>query len=211
MEASSNAAVIEADDSQLASICSNGRVAALRKILASAPEAAQRPGLAIIAARFGEQGVLEMLLDSGADVDECSRDGQRALDEAIKNSDPDLVKFLLSRGAAVMDGMLASAKQSEVVRRDDATWSRCAVQCTTMLSAARRMRARRRLRAAGCTIATLLAWHARAAERVYAPGGVGFEDAALDFALRSRRCLLGASGESCTEEDSVPAAVEVSM
>ena len=206
----------EVDDAYLASICSNGRVAALRKIIASNPEAARRPGLAVIAAEFGEQGVLEMLVDSGADVDESKENDvdecMCALDHAVRRSDPDLVKFLCSRSCRVTDNVLARAREAEVARRDDATWSRCAAQCTALLTTARSLRARRRLRAAGRTVAVLLAWHARAAERVYAPGGVGFEDAALDFALRSRRLLGASGGEGCSEEVSALAgAVEVSM
>lgn len=115
-----------------------------------------------------------------------------ALDFACLRGDVGLVELLLARGARPRPTNAKLVQWTQAVRQDNPTWQRCAGACLAALEATRRRRARRRLRVAVASVALLQSWHARAAERAYAPGGVGFRDVEADFA---RRCACGDGGD----------------
>ena len=191
------------DDLEL--IVINGRVAHLKKRLHADASLAARRGLVALAALTGEYGTVEMLLAHGASADDDASDDQigdetalafghrsrhlehmHALDFACLRADIGLVRLLLEHGARIGAEHLQLAGSVAADHPGDPTWARCSEQCVAVLADAKRRRARRRLRAAIASVAALRAWHARAAERAYAPDGAGYLQAEQDFARRLR-------------------------
>ena len=198
--------------SELETIVANGRAAALRKILKDDPGMALHPGLLPMAAYHREAGVIEMLLDCGADVDDQaagvhpSGTVQSALDVACCNVDVELVKMLLSRGAATTCAHVQYAEAAAAVRPDNPTWERCASQCAIALNTERCRRARRHWRVAITVVSELLVWHRRAAARVYEPGNAGYEAAAASWragtAAADATAVAAVAGSHTNQHDS---------
>ena len=197
-------------DSELYSLIQNGRSAVLKRELLSAPEKALVPGVLLVAAYFKENGVCELLFDHGAILDEA------ALLCAAETLDVELVKLMLTRGGGA--SLLAPDEKGikaldrlrhahELLRQSSQVnvgFLRCANQCIELveeaLSHARRARARRRWRAVVSAISMLRAWHLRAAERCFVPGGAGYEEARSDFSERRGQQLEGGQG---TQDDAL--------
>lgn len=200
--APSSVSWMEADELR-AAIC-HGRVAAVKKFLRDrSPEhIAGLRGLLPLAARAGQDALCEMLLDFGVPVDEREEEtGMTALMWAAANVESNLVKLLLRAGANPIlktriggalpqrePGTAADLSQLKLdSRSSDPAWSRCAHECIAILQEAsrvRRHRARQRFQRVIRLIVCLLAWRARAADRTYAPGGVGYMHARDDFDAR---------------------------
>ena len=212
-EPTQESASAEASPEDIEKIVINGRVAALKKVLAANREVALQPGLVPLAANYGEQGCLEILLDHGADIHEvlwpeiglgrwpCVT----AIEHACLRADVGLVKLCLSRGAATPPNLADLLSEAETSHAGDETWARCSADCLEAIAAARRHRARRRLRAAIALVAELLAWQTRAAERAYRPGGAGFREAAAEF----EAAAMPAAARAEAGPGGTPAAVEV--
>ena len=161
----------------------HGRIARLRKLLKENPNAAREfHGLAVIAADYSQVGVLELLIEYGADLDERFPGGERqtAMEYACINGDMSTVKVLLDHGAKITQRQteLASAK----INSSNPAWARCSKYIVDLLEVTRRRRARLRLRSSILAIARLYAWHARTIERLYVPGGAGYNAAEASFA-----------------------------
>ena len=181
----------------------NGRIGEIRKALTAEPSrlgalylhetqyptpaAATPMPLLCVAAAETHGGALETLLELGAALDQPATDGRVPLMLAASVADVGLVKLLLGRGAnpLLLDelGRSASDYAREMGRQrpNDPTWERCVRQCVEMIDAGaeawRCARARRRWRVAAWVVVVLREWQARAAERAYAPGGLGFAEA----------------------------------
>ena len=209
------------DADQLHAAICHGRVAAVRKLLDTAPErVVGARGLLPLAARSGQDAIAEMLLESGVPVDEREDEtGMTALMWAAANVESHLVRLLLRYGANPVlktrsggahprrdPGTAADLSQLKLESKGgDPTWTRCANECIGLLTqacAARRQRTRHRFQRSIRLVVILLAWRARAADRTYAPGGVGYNLARDDFDARcATQCHIHASSsqqnESC--------------
>ena len=112
----------------------------------------------IIAAQRANEALTRELCDNGADPRRLDDDGQSAIDHARVN-----------RAAA-----------------SDPVWTGCFARCAETLERARRRRLRRQWQRKARIAAMLTAWQARAAERAYAPGGLGFAVANEEFCVAAQ-------------------------
>lgn len=207
----------------------NGRIGEIRKALTAEPSrlgalylhvtqyptptAATPMPLLCVAAAETHGGALETLLELGAALDQPATDGRVPLMLAASVADVGLVKLLLGRGAnpLLLDelGRSASDYAREMGRQrpNDPTWERCVRQCIEMIDAAaeawRCARARRRWRLAAWIVVVLREWQARAAERAYAPGGLGFAEANERFRELAGPSV-GAAAAAQAEAQAVP-------
>ena len=185
--------------SKLVASASNGRIGELRKLLAAHPArldalyACDQTDMTLMSVACGESqhGIVETLVALGASLDRAALDGRTPLMCAASHADVELVRLLLGYGANPLRtddaGRDAAAHASLMgsCRPNDPTWARCVNQCVEMISSARSQRlalhARRRWRRAIWTVLLLRDWQQRAAERAYAPGGLGYAAAWDDF------------------------------
>ena len=195
------------------------RTAALYPLVTTLPAEAPVTSMPLLgaAAAEGQEGAMEVLLEAGADLDQPALDGRVPLMLAAAQADVGLVKQLLGRGANPLPidslGRDAAEHAREMgrARPNDSTWARCVGECIHMIDEAaetwRRARARRRWRIAAWVVTLLRDWQARAAERAYAPGGVGFDAVSDEF-----HDLAGAQkevGEAAEEAEAGQATLEV--
>ena len=193
------------DEEALHAAIARGRTSVVSQWLAARPEGdllTQHKGLVAHAARSGQDAICEMLVSHGADIDDRDLDGMTALMWAAANVEVQLVRMLLAHGAnpnlRTRSGGAPGTEREPGVAADlarlkmeskggEPTWTRCAQDCIAVLalaSAKRREHVRLRLRAAFHLVTAVLAWHARAMDRLYAPGGAGYCRARDDFAER---------------------------
>ena len=201
---------------QLSSAAYNGRVVEIRRLLEADRNRATGHGLMCSAAAACAEGAVDMLLRYGADVNERCEDwdeerpaphnGLNPLSAtplmlAAGRVDRGLVRLLLDSGAdpILRDGCGCTAADHAramlAMRLGDPTWERegiCVLQMidkATVERLARRNRALRPLRLAVSVLVLLHAWHRRASERAYAPGGVGYDEVSEEFrGLQSSIC-----------------------
>ena len=189
------AAAISAAD-ELTTAVFHGRAAVVRKFITASPEAAMRPELIVLAARASQDAICEMILDSAPEMinARCNETGMTPLMWASANLEAQLVRTLLRRGAnpcmQTIRGAQRQGTSADIARLkleskgSDPSWTRCATECLVLLddaSAAYRLRLRERLRRCFALITILLKWRARAAHRVFAPGGIGYQVCARNF------------------------------
>jgi hypothetical protein len=187
---------------ELMTAIAHGRVAAVKKLLDAAGTSTVLciRGLLPLAARSGQDGLCEMLLELGVPVDdrEDETGNFTALMWAAANVEANLVRLLLRHGANPLlktqaggappqpePGTAADLSQLKLESKlGDPTWTRCANECIAILheaAFARRLRTRRKLQRAIRLVLSLLAWRMRAAVRAYSPGGAGYHLARDDF------------------------------
>lgn len=139
----------------------------------------------LLAVELADDQLTRMLLDLGADLHAKDAEGQSAIE--------------IARG-----GMLRSV--------DGSAWYRCYDKCAQALEKAQRRRLRMRLqraaRRAGRLALALSSWQLRAAERAYAPGGIGFDVASEEFGAHVAACSGGAPAAEATAASSSTLPVE---
>ena len=198
----------DGDGDELQRAVFHGRVARVQQLLASSSE--PRRGLLVLAAKSGQDAMCEILLQHGSDVNERCGSGMTPLMWAAHNLEAGLLKRLLSLGA---NPNLYLHNGSQITRSSaadfldlnlqskngDATWERCAVECLALLDAASVARhgfVRARLKRPIRLVSTLLQWWARAAHRVYSPGGCGYLIAREEFEARQQEGTVTVSRDA---------------
>ena len=199
---------------QLDSAASFGRIGELKRLIERVEAPTREDVLGSVfpsyqlstvgqACSTGNQGSLEMILRyvSPQILDRCATmDGQTPLMMAAGRADDGLVRMLLFYGAdpCRMDcegrTALDVSRVAAAPRAMDPTWTACYARCEHALMEAQRKRWRRQWQRAARLVAMLSGWQARAAERTYAPGGLGYDAASEEFGrVRAAAVVIGQS------------------
>ena len=175
----------------------NGRPAKLMCQLSAHPHLAHTMGAITVAAFYSQCAVIELLFSHGAKLSASAE----ALMVAAHSVDVELVKLLIREHGneprcdqgvrELTDALRCVQARLDGLAPEDVGRLRTGTQCAALLedalSAARQGRARRRWRLAISVVAELRAWHMRAAERCFQPGGAGYREASENFEeLRGR-------------------------
>ena len=209
------------DYTQMLSAASLGRIGELKRLIEVFPPEHRETVLARVvserslvgaACAAGNQGALDVMLRyiPARCLNRAATDaGDTPLILAVKRADAALTRTLLDLGVELRTVDLSGCTALEYARTNsqmavqpDPVWRGCYAECTEALEHARRRRLRRQWQRAARLAAKLSLWHMRAAERAYAPGGLGYSAARAEFgeALGHSGASRGVVAQSSTEQ-----------